>query len=54
MFESQIEMATDELPEKVQQKLDKQDEMIVKLNLDMKVKNEKIIELLVDLDEIKI
>ena len=53
MFDNQSVMV-DEIPEKVQMKLDKQDDLIVKLNLDMKVKNEKIIETLIELDEVKI
>ena len=53
MFDGQSEIA-DEIPEKVQIKLDKQDDTICRINLELKVKNEKIIELMVELDEIKI
>ncbi len=42
------------MPEKVQMKLDKLEDKVLKLNLDLKIKNEKLIELLIELDEIKI
>jgi len=53
MFDVQSEIE-EEIPEKVQQKLDKLDDMNQKLNLDLKDKNEKILELLGELEEIKI
>lgn len=53
MFDAESEMP-DELPDKVQAKIDKQEDQIMKLNLDLKVKNEKILELLSDQEEIKI
>jgi len=53
MFEEQSEMP-DEVPEKIMQKLEKQEDQIVKINMELKVKNEKILELLSELEEIKI
>lgn len=53
MFEQQSELP-DELPDKVIQKLEKQEEQLVRINLELKVKNEKILELLSELEEIKI
>jgi len=44
----------DEVPEKIMQKLEKQEDQIVKINMELKVKNEKILELLSELEEIKI
>jgi hypothetical protein len=53
MFEEQSEIE-EEIPEKVQAKLDKLDDLNSKLNIDLKDKNEKILELLSELEEIKI
>lgn len=43
-----------DIPEKVQAKLDKYEEQIVKLNFDLKDKNSKLLELLTELEDIKI
>lgn len=53
MFEDQSEIEED-VPEKVQMLLERNADTIVKLNLDNKDKNEKIIELLSEVEEIKI
>lgn len=44
----------EEIPEKVQLKLDRLEEHSVKLNLDLKDKNEKLIELMAELEDVKI
>ena len=44
----------EKIPEKVQQRIDKLEDDICKLNLDLKDKNEKILELLSESEEIKI
>ena len=58
MFEEQSEIVGDdenqEVPEKVLVKIDKLQEDQVRLNLEVREKNEKIIELLSELEEIKI
>ena len=57
MFNLEIDNAQEEekeLPEEVAQRIDKLEDTIVKLNLDLKDKNEKILELLADSEEIKI
>ena len=56
MFDAQSEMVDgeQEVPEKAMQKIEKLEDSVVRLNLDVKEKNEKIIELLGELEEIKI
>lgn len=55
MFEVQSELPQDEeIPEKFQQKIEKLEDQIVKLNVSLKDKNEKILELLNELEEVKI
>ena len=55
MFDVQSELPADEeIPEKVQERLDKLDDANQKLTLEIKDKNEKILELLGELEEIKI
>lgn len=54
MFEMSEAAIEEEIPEKVQEKIDKLEDQVVKLNIDMKGKNEKILELLGELEEIKI
>ena len=49
-----VSMMDEEIPEKVQNKLDKLEEHTTKLNLDLKEKNEKIIELMGELEDVKI
>lgn len=44
----------EEIPEKVANKIDKLEEHTTKLNLDLKEKNEKIIELMGELEDVKI
>lgn len=53
MFENQ-EDEEGELPEKAREKIESLENARVKLNLELKEKNEKIIELMNDLEEIKI
>lgn len=43
-----------DIPEKIQAKLDKYEDQIVKLNFDLKDKNSKLLELLSELEDIKI
>ena len=47
-------MMDEEIPEKVQNKIDKLEDHTTKLNLDLKEKNEKIIELMGELEDVKI
>ena len=47
-------MIEDEIPEKVLNKIDKLEEHTTKLNIDLKEKNEKIIELMGELEDVKI
>lgn len=57
MFDLQIDNAPEEgkeIPEEVQERIDKLEDTICKLNLDLKDKNEKILELLSESEEIKI
>ena len=57
MFDLQIDNAPEEgkeLPEEVQEQIDKLEDTVCKLNLDLKDKNEKILELLSESEEIKI
>ena len=49
-----VQDGENEIPEKALQKIEKLEENVVKLNLDVKDKNEKIIQLLGELEEIKI
>lgn len=54
MFEAASEMNIEEIPEKAQQKIDQLHDTITKLNLDIKDKNEKILEMMNQIEEIKI
>ena len=55
MFDAQSEMVTEgEIPEKAQNKIDKLEEQVVKLKIDLKDKNEKLLELFSELEDIKI
>jgi deoxyadenosine/deoxycytidine kinase len=47
-------MIEEEIPEKVFNKIDKLEEHTTKLNIDLKEKNEKIIELMGELEDVKI
>jgi predicted oxidoreductase len=53
MFENQSEIQ-EEVPEKVQGKIDKMEDTIVHINLELKDKNEKLVEMMIELDELKI
>jgi len=46
MFENSEAGAGEDIPEKVQDKIDKLEDQVVKLNLDLKDKNESILDLL--------
>lgn len=52
--QSEASVAQGELPEKAQQKIDKLMEKTNQLNIELKDKNEKIIELLAELEDVKI
>lgn len=55
MFEGQSEMGDgEEIPENIQIRIEKMEDIISKLNLELKDKNEKIIELINEVEEVKI
>lgn len=54
MFENSDAGASEEVPEGVQEKIDKLEDQVVKLNLELKAKNESILDLLQELEEVKI
>ena len=54
MFENSEAGASEEVPEGVQEKIDKLEDQVVKLNLELKAKNESILDLLQELEEVKI
>ena len=54
MFEQESELGDEKISDKIQEKLDKLDDQNSKLTLEVKDKNEKILELLGELEEIKI
>jgi hypothetical protein len=47
-------MMDEDIPEKVLNKIDKLEDHTTKLNIDLKEKNEKIIELMGELEDVKI
>lgn len=54
MFENSEAGASEEIPEGVQEKIDKLEDQVVRLNLELKEKNESILDLLQELEEVKI
>lgn len=54
MFENSEAAASEEIPEKAQEKIDKLEDQVVKLNLELKEKNASILDLLQELEEVKI
>ena len=54
MFEAGESMVDEELPERAVAKIDHLQDTVTRLNLDIKTKNEKILEMLNELEEVKI
>ena len=54
MFENSEAQNEEAIPDKVQEKIDKLEDQLVQARLDIKDKNEKILDLLTELEEVKI
>jgi hypothetical protein len=54
MFEAHSDLGAEEISDKVQIKLDQQTDQITKLNLELRAKNEKILDMLNEVEEVKI